>query len=192
MPHRHDTIPQTATGGIDDQPIRFDCSACGAPHDGVPSFGWEYPAPYLGIPESERSARVILTDDSCVIDDTWYFIRGCLEIPVVGHAEPLTYGVWLSLSAVSFARYVASFDTVGRAAGVRYFGWLCTAIPGYPDTQLLKTSVVVRPWPTRPAVELEPSDHPLAIEQRDGIAAWRVRQIIERIAHARHHDAACP
>jgi hypothetical protein len=94
--------------------------------------------------------------------------------------------VWLSLSGDSFRRYSATFDDVNRRPGASYFGWLCTAIPGYPDTQLLKTVVHVRSWPTRPFVQLEPTDHPLAIEQRDGVSPWRVQQIVERILHPRH------
>ena len=70
-----------------------------------------------------------------------------------------------------------------READESFFGWLCSAVPGYPDTQQLKTMVRVRPWPTRPFVELEPTGHPLAIEQREGISVARAREIAERIMH---------
>lgn len=177
---------QTTVGFRESEPFRFECATCGIVHEGIPSFGWDFPAQYLAIPDGERAGRVILADDSCVIDDEWYFIRGCLEIPVHGYSEPLNYGVWLSLSRDSFRRYTAAFDDVNRRTGLTYFGWLCTAIPGYPDTQLLKTVVHSRAWPTRPSVQLEMTDHPLAIEQRQGINPWRVQQIVERITHPRH------
>ena len=176
---------QTTVAFRDAEPFRFDCATCGSIHDGIPSFGWDYPAQYLAIPEVERGRRAMLYDDACVIDDEWFFIRGCLEIPVHGYREPLSYGVWLSLSRDNFRRYTASFEDVNRHLGSSYFGWLCTAIPGYPDTQLLKTTVHVRAWPTRPFVELEATDHPLAVEQRDGVSPWRVQQIVERIMHPR-------
>jgi hypothetical protein len=177
---------QTPVGARESEPFRFECATCGSVHEGIPSFGWEYPAQYLAIPEAERATRATLSDDACVIDDEWFFVRGCLEIPVHGYHEPLSFGVWLSLSRASFARYAQMFDEVGRASGARFFGWLCTAIPGYPDTQLLKTMVQVRAWPTRPYVELERTDHPLAIEQREGVSPWRVQQLVERIMHPRH------
>ena len=176
---------QTTVAFRDAEPFRFDCATCGSIHDGIPSFGWDYPAQYLAIPEVERGRRVMLSDDACVIDNEWFFIRGCLEIPVHGYKEPLNYGVWLSLSRDNFRRYTASFEDVNRQHGSSYFGWLCTAIPGYPDTQLLKTTVHGRPWPTRPFVELEATDHPLAVEQREGVSPWRVQQIVERIMHPR-------
>ena len=37
----------------------------------------------------------------------------------------------------------------------------------------------------RPDIELEPTDHPLAIEQREGIPVARVAKIL---AHFLHHE----
>lgn len=182
MTHRS----ETPVGSPALERFRFDCAMCGSVHEGIPCFAWDFPAQYLAVPEAERAARVHLTDDVCVIDEEWFFVRGSLEIPVYGHDEPLSYGVWLSLSRASFAQYSAMLEEVDRVSGAKFFGWLCTAIPGYPDTQLLKTMVHVRPWPRRPFVELEPTDHPLAVEQRTGIPPWRVQQIAERVMHPRH------
>ncbi len=57
-----------------------------------------------------------------------------------------------------------------------YFGWLVTELPVYPEsTLLLKTHVRTRAVGVRPLIELEPTDHPLAVEQREGITAERVR-----------------
>jgi hypothetical protein len=149
----------------------------------MPSFGWDYPVQYLLISEQERERRVELSPDACTIDEKWFFVRGCLEIPVHGHDESFSWGVWCSLSHDNFRRYGELFNQVNREPGESFFGWLCSAIPGYPDTQQLKTMVWVRPWPTRPLVELEPTDHPLAVEQREGITAARAREIAERIMH---------
>ena len=168
-----------------DQAFGFECATCGEYHVGMPSFGWDYPVQYLLVPEQDRAGRVQLTSDACIIDAKWFFVRGCLEIPVHDYEEPLSWGVWCSLSRDSFLRYEDLVDRVGREAGECFFGWLCSAVPGYPDTQQLKTMVRVRPWPTRPFVELEPTDHPLAIEQRDGIPAAHARRIAESVMHPR-------
>jgi hypothetical protein len=167
------------------EPFGFQCRTCGEYHAGIPSFGWDYPVQYLLVPEALRERRVELTSDTCVIDEKWYFVRGCLEIPVQGHEERFSWGVWCSLSHDSFRRYDEILGQANREAGESFFGWLCSAIPGYPDSQRLKTMVRVRPWPTRPFVELEPTGHPLAVEQRDGITAGRVREIAERVMHPR-------
>ena len=50
------------------------------------------------------------------------------------------------------------------------FGWFSSRLPGYPDTLSLKCMVHPRDDGMRPAIELEDSDHPLAVQQCGGIA----------------------
>ena len=76
------------------------------------------------------------------------------------------------------------WEQEGRETEPPFFGWLCTALPLYPDTLLLKTNVHMRPLGQRPLVELEPTDHPLAVEQRQGIRMTRVIEIAETLMHA--------
>jgi hypothetical protein len=47
----------------------------------------------------------------------------------------------------------------------------------------LKTNVHSKDTGQRPYLLLEPTDHPLAIEQRAGITMERVRAIAERLLH---------
>ncbi|MGW6564985.1 DUF2199 domain-containing protein [Streptomyces sp. NPDC054975] len=94
-------------------------------------------------------------------------------------------GVWVSLSRESFSRASDLWDRPGREAEKPYFGWLTTDLPVYPTTTLnLKTRVHTRPIGEHPLVELEPTDHPLAIEQRTGISLERVREIASTVLHA--------
>ncbi|WP_330242116.1 DUF2199 domain-containing protein [Streptomyces sp. NBC_00525] len=44
--------------------------------------------------------------------------------------------------------------------------------------------VHTRPVGERPFVELKPTDHPLAVEQRTGISPERVREIASALLHA--------
>jgi hypothetical protein len=161
----------------------FQCVTCGGYHVGMPSFGWDYPIQYLLVGEQERGRRIRLTPDTCGIDGEWFFVRGCLDIPVREQEEPLSWGVWCSLSRQSFERYEELLSQAARNAGESFFGWLCSALPGYPDTQELKTMVRIQPWPTRPLIELEPTDHPLAVDQRQGVTASRARELAELVLH---------
>ena len=70
-----------------------------------------------------------------------------------------------------------------------YFGWLSTSIPGYPDTLNLKTHVHTRAIGIRPFIELEPTNHPLAIEQREGITLQRVEGIKEIVTQYNQEDS---
>ena len=147
------------------------------------SFGADAPAHYQQVAESERAARCDLTPEICIIDERHFFVRACLEIPVIDGAAPFAWGVWTSLSEPSFRRMASLWETEGRESEPPFFGWLCTAVPLYPDTLLLKTHVHMQPVGARPLVELEPTDHPLAIDQRTGITMQRVQQIVEQLLH---------
>jgi len=83
------------------------------------------------------------------------------------------------LSKASFERFQQLFDDEGRLGGEAFFGWLCATIPGYPDTQLLKTRIHIQPWPNRPLAELESTDHPLAVDYSNGITAARAVELVQ-------------
>lgn len=146
-------------------------------------FGADTPAAYDSIPTGERDLRCELTADFCVIDNSEFFVRGCIELPVNDGPRPFVWGVWTSLSQESYQPLRDIWDTPGRESEPPFFGWLCTMLPPYPDTFLLKTHVHTRPVGQRPFVELEPTDHPLAVEQREGITMDRVREIAEALLH---------
>ncbi|MGR8981899.1 MAG: DUF2199 domain-containing protein, partial [Gammaproteobacteria bacterium] len=114
-----------------------------------------------------------------------YFIRTILEIPIHGIEEPFTWGVWVSLSEKSYARYVETYDNPVEGDG--FFGWLCNRLPCYPDTLALATDVHVQLGGMRPTLHLHHGDadeHPLVIDQRQGISIARAQEIAELISHA--------
>jgi hypothetical protein len=59
------------------------CVHCGQHHDGIPAFHADRPTLYWDVPVDKRESDVFLTSDSCVIADRFFFIHGCLEIPVL-------------------------------------------------------------------------------------------------------------
>lgn len=163
----------------------FHCGRCGEWHDDLPmSFGAEEPEYYHEVPEAERDTRCQLDGELCIVDDEHFFIRGCLEIPVLDGPGPFVWGVWASLARGSFKHVMQLWADPERHEQPPYFGWLQTELPGYPGTTLnLKTLVHSRPVGQRPRIELEPTDHPLAVEQREGITMARVQQIVEALLH---------
>jgi hypothetical protein len=164
--------------------LRWRCRCCGEEHEDLPmAYGAPAPALWFTIPEAEREARVLLSPDLCLIDGQHGFIVGNLEIPVHGHDQHFSWDVWVSLSLPNFKRAFQLWEQAGRESEPAYFGWLSTALPGYPDTLHLKTMVHTRAIGRRPRVELEPTDHPLAVEQRQGITLARVQEIAEKVLH---------
>jgi len=135
------------------------------------------------IAPEERSWRAELSSDQCIIDNQHYFVRGCIEIPVLDGVGPFIWGVWVSLSEKSFERMSELWESPDREGEPPHFGWLSTFLPGYPETLNLKTNVHTRLVGQRPSIELEPTDHPLAVEQREGITMARVQEIVESVLH---------
>jgi hypothetical protein len=163
----------------------FDCSCCGQHHEEMPlAFHSPAPANWLLDPELDRDPDSELGSDQCVVRGEEFYIRGLIQIPVRDDPRVLEWGVWASLSRENFLRASEVWDTPGREAEPSMFGWLSTALPTYtPDTLNLKTMVHTRKLGVRPLVVLEPTDHPLAVEQRDGIA---VAELEERVAQLLH------
>ena len=162
----------------------YRCRRCGESHDELPlHYGFHAPAYWYGVPEAERARRCLQSSDQCVIDDEHFFVVGNLELPVIGSEERFSWDVWVSLSARNFARACEVWESPGRESEPPCFGWLSSSVPGYPETLSLKTMVHTRPVGVRPRIELEPTDHPLAVEQREGITWERVREIAETVLH---------
>ncbi len=163
--------------------MKFKCACCDEVIEGIPTFGWSYPLHYLNVPQERRNKDVFLTEDLCVIEDKWFYIRGCLEIPVIGHEDPFVWGVWVSLSEQNFFEYQELIGEEKRSQFGPYFGWLAAHIRMYPETENLKTLVHVRDKGVRPYLEVEQNGHPLACEQQNGVTLDRVAEIYACMVH---------
>lgn len=163
--------------------IRFTCNRCGEVHEGIPAYHAEEPLAYHGVPKWLRWYRCFLTTDTCTIDNKWFFIRGCLDIPVLNSDEIFTWGVWVSLSRSNFDKFLGLHEVEERDHEGPFFGWLSTRLPVYPDTIHVKSMVHLRNHGIRPFIEIDATDHPLAVEQREGITMERVIAINEYLLH---------
>ena len=163
--------------------MQFTCSQCGEVHEGGADLAFDAPYYYYTVPEPERADRCKLGSDLCSIDDEDFFVRGLVEIPILGTDERFAYGVWTSLSRDHFERYVELCDDPRQSEEGPYFGWFSNRIAGYPETLNLKLMAHLRDEKTRPFFVLEPTDHPLALEQRRGISSSRLQEILETHTH---------
>ena len=136
------------------------------------------------IPENEFKQRVDLTSDVCFVDDQHFFVRGHIEIPIHDDPKPLAFSVWSSLNKHSMVHMYERWDDPERASDPPYFGWLCSRIPIYPNTLHLKLSVQSRAPGSTPLFTVEPTEHPLALDQHNGITSERWHQIAHQLLHA--------
>lgn len=161
----------------------FFCSCCGQHHDGLP-FSYGAPAPAYWHEDLEGRPGSVLGEEQCVIGGEHFFVRARLVLSILDADEEFDWGVWVSLSKANFARASELWTNPDRVNEPPYFGWLATGLPIYhPTTLNLKTNVHSQPVGVRPTVELEPTDHPLAVEQRTGITLACVQAIAEQLLH---------
>ena len=159
------------------------CRGCGERHEELP-FSYHAGAPEYWSDDLDDDDASQLSEEQCVINGEYYYVHALIRLPVVDAEDDFEWGVWVSLSEANFERMSDAWEQEGRETMEPMFGWLCTALPTYePSTLDLKTMVHTQPVGLRPLVELEPTDHPLAVEQRNGITVARVQEIAELLLH---------
>jgi hypothetical protein len=158
--------------------MSFTCSICGEEHEGLPALAFIDPDYWSMLSEEDR-AKGECDADLCITHDGHYFVRCVLVIPINdGPEETLEYGVWSSLSESNFKRYVASFNDQDQSKLGVMFGWLSNEIPGeLAGSGNLKCNVQPQDNRQRPQIELQPSDHPLARAQREGISFEQAQRL---------------
>ncbi len=161
------------------EPFAFTCACCGKEVLGLPAFGFASPDYYDNLSEAERASRAKISSDLCVVDDEHYFIRAVCPVPIQRSEETFDWGVWVTLSEKNYQRYVETFDDADQSELGGMFGWFSNKLPGYPDTLSLETTVVPQDGNQRPLVWINETnaDHPLYVDQREGITSVRVGEI---------------
>lgn len=158
----------------------FTCATCGKVHEGLPmDLAYKRPADYFKIPEQDRQSRIKLSEDLCSIDDKEFFIRAVLELPVKDNEDNFRWGTWAQISQDDFFKYLRLWDADGVESEPPFKGILSGGVNYYPDTDLMEVKVHLRSKGQRPLFGVVSEEHPLGIDQREGITLHRVQEIIE-------------
>jgi hypothetical protein len=164
----------------------YICGTCGKSHEGIPfSFAADFPDAYANLSHDERESRAIVGSDQCIIDQQQFFLRGCLELPIIGHSEPFLWGLWATVWEKDFEEIADCWELQERERTHGPFkGRLANSIKDYPETLNLKLKVVLQPLGTRPLFYIGESEHPLANEQQNGIS---YQQALQRASFYLHN-----
>jgi hypothetical protein len=155
--------------------MSYKCSSCGELHNELPDISSDRPDYYWQVDEKFRDEIITLTEDTCIIDED-YFIRGVIEIQIHDYPERFGFGVWISQKKENFEKYLEFSDSneIGP-----FFGWLSTNLNFYEeDTLSLKTTAHFQGSGKRPLIEVETTEHPLALDQQNGISLERAWEIV--------------
>lgn len=163
----------------------FDCTICGAWHEQLPlSVAFAVPDFVSKLLPWDRESRVKSSEDWCIVDDSMFYIRGCLEIPIAGSPELFVLGIWSTLSEDDFDRYMELWNDPKRTSEPPYLGMLANDVPFYTNTRTLQTKVQTRAVGDRPLI-IVPDKHQLGIDQRDGLTRERLVEFAQMLIHSK-------
>ena len=158
----------------------WTCRCCGKQFNTLQlDIAYYAPDHWVAIPEAERRGQI--DQDVCFLhhaDGMDIFLRSVIEITIIGFNDSFRWGTWVAITEESFRRALALWTAEVIEDEPPLGGWLGNRIDIYPDTINLATHVHLRAGKLRPAIELLATDHPLAIEQREGITLARVEEIV--------------
>ncbi|KAA3439630.1 DUF2199 domain-containing protein [Rufibacter hautae] len=162
----------------------FYCSVCDLYHRDVPmAYGAQAPYQYSNIPEEELEERSELNQDFCVIDGKEFYHKGQIRIKVSEKEEYFAWNVWVSISEADFLQANESLFEENRMLQEPYSGKLATSLECYPETLGLEVKMYTQEVGLIPSIELLESDHPLFLEQENGVDMARVIEFAKTIIY---------
>lgn len=166
--------------------LHWKCNKCDEWHSG-PMLDIAFDKPHYWNDKRAETNESFLNADYCAIEDRDFFVRGVIELPIIGTGKSFRWGVWGSLKHENFEKVLKTHDDPKGSELEPMFSWLSSQITDYPDTLSLKMYAHIQGPGKRPHFELQESDHPLAMEYHRGITPERVREITLR--HVRTPEA---
>ncbi|MGZ3767765.1 MAG: DUF2199 domain-containing protein, partial [Mucilaginibacter sp.] len=162
----------------------FICSECGELHKEIPmAYGASAPYKYFQIPANELNDRCELTQDTCIIDEKDFYIKGQLNIPVDNN-DRFCWNVWVLISREDFLRSIELWHEENRFLEKPYEGKMATKLDCYPDTLNLDVLVYTQKIGITPEIEVIESTNPIFFEQQNGISMERVISFARQILYA--------
>ena len=169
---------------VQDNKTIYKCSCCNTVYENMPlCFGAEVPSFYNSIPAAERKKRVELEKSLCVIDQKHFFHRGSLIIPIIDNEDDLIFDVWTSISQDNFCKRMDLWNDPDRIKEEPYFGWLNTHILTYGNTLNIKCIAIEQELGCIPDIVVTEENHPLTIDQQNGITMDKALDIVSEILH---------
>jgi hypothetical protein len=152
----------------------FQCPCCGKSFNGVFDIHYDHPDPWPHGKYRDNGGQDVkvgtdvLGSDICIAQDA-YFVRGLVEIPIIGTETRFAFGVWSTLKKENFAAYLDAYGTDDELKIGPYFGWLCNDLPNYGIRGAMKSEVSFRGGGIRPSFHVWDERSSLGHDQHAGI-----------------------
>ncbi|WP_442300657.1 DUF2199 domain-containing protein [Terriglobus sp. 2YAB30_2] len=155
------------------------CSTRGEAHSDIPfSFAADFPDPVASCSHEEFESRVVAGSDQCIVDGKEFFLRGLIEIPILGEEAPFLWGVWALLREGDFDEISDCWEEEGREHRHGPFkGRLANKMSMEPDPFNLQITVRLQEVGQRPVFFIDDPGHPLFLQQKNGISLQMAKEI---------------
>jgi len=164
----------------------FICSHCGQEHSGLPTdWGFNLPDEIHALPYLSRYVRTRYNNDLCTMDESRFFIRTLLSIPLldIEENEHFSWGVWIEVDKSTHDLYMTSWNQ-DISSHTRGSGNIANEISVYGGTMGLSVEIEYNAGTDRPSVWLaKTAQHALAHEQFNGITGKRHHDILQALGH---------
>lgn len=165
------------------------CGCCGEELTGLPldvSIG--YPDRIMILSDEDKTKYVAKPCQSLM---SWrnkeFFVRGIIELPILETEDKFCYGAWVQVSKKDYKKFLKAWVKSKRndeTVDEHIYGFLACMMPPnlYPDAYGLNSVICDRPDKAA-GIVLEPTEHPLALEQRQGITMDRVHEMVRTLGY---------
>lgn len=162
----------------------FDCDVCGQYHAELPrSMAFSLPDFVNKLLPWDRESRVKMSEDWCIVDDKFYYLRGCLEVPIQGSDKTFVWGVWVTISEFDFDTTMELWNDPERIDEPEYVGTIANTMPSYDETRNLKVMIKTRAVGERPAIIMDDPQHKLHLAQLHGMERARAIELAKFVLH---------
>jgi len=164
--------------------VGFVCSVCGEFHaERLLDIRLALPEPIHALDEGERARRAWLAEDFAVLDERHFYLRGLLEIPVLELDSRFGYGVWLEVQQEDFQYLLEHWGDPAQDSFDPVAATLANELAPYDGTEGLHVAVQPVSAESLPSVRLLADEHPLCLDQRNGISAARSEELAATVLH---------
>lgn len=162
---------------------KYKCPKCGNEHDQLPAIGFNEPYYYRILSDLDKQEIAEISSDFCIIrhsEQTDRFIRAFLRIKINDACENLDYGVWVSVSKLTFNEYKSEFGD--NQEGKSYFGRVSNEIADYKESTLgIHVNVETRSGGSRPELIPHESEHRLVSDWKKGITISEAKRRVKEL-----------
>jgi hypothetical protein len=146
------------------------CAQCGTFHDpGELEIGFSRPDVIADLDDAARAAMARDSDDLCQHAGR-YYVRGVLEVPVLGEDEAFGFGAWAELAKADFETLVRRWDDPDQGDQPPFPARLANALQPFPEDVGVPVDVQLIDPDTRPLLKVHAGPGDLARAVADGVS----------------------